>query len=453
VNPDPALTRSTEGVWVDTLLYSGLLKFDQNMHVVPDLAVALPTPSTNGKTYEFTLRSDARFADGNPVTSRDVAASLTRALSRAEGSVAAWNALGGILGARAVRQGTASTLAGVQVVRRHGLIIRLKKSDYSFLARLALPAASILDISVVSSTRDWWRHGAGTGPFQFGATQKQINLIANPHYYGGAMKVATLRLLRVASMSEQYALYKHHRLDATSVPPSRYASASSRPGFSSADTGQAYYVDASGLGSRTERVALDQALDRSLLSRPASSLDALSTIVPPVVPDYPASSDPNQFDLSSAQAVLAQSPAIPVKMPDGMAAGSLAAWLKGSWSAPGRAVRFTPNGTVRVFSMAQVLPDPTPWLTVAGRSLVNRAAQTTFQTMLADANGIEGSDNVLNQYAAYNRAEDYLLRNALIIPLGVQKQGYLISPMVSGLGATPIGLEPQNQNWSSVAVG
>ena len=453
INPDPALTQTGEGMWVDTLLYSGLLKFDENMHVVPDLAVALPTPSVNGLVYQFTIRSDAKFADGQKVKASDVEASFVRALSSSEASPPAWRALGNIDGARAVRNGTTTTLAGVTAHGGQGLTIRLQRPDYSFLDRLAMPAASILDRAVIRSKRNWWRHGAGTGPFEFSSTGSLTDLVSNPHYYGGPMKVGSVHLVHVASIEHEYALYQHRRLDATAVPPAHYASASTKPGFSSTDTGKAYYVDASGLSSRSERLALDQSLDRSSLSRPASYFDPLSTVVPPVVPDYPASSDPNQYDPAVARTALAHVTPIDVTMPDGMAATDLGSWLQKSWSSPNRTVRFRPGGSVRVFSSSQVLPDPDLWLTVAGDSLVAGSDRKKYRGMLATANGIEGTDNVLAQYGAFNRAEEFLLRNALIIPLGVQERGYLISPRVSGLWATPIGLAPQNLNWSSVTVG
>jgi ABC-type oligopeptide transport system substrate-binding subunit len=451
VNPDPAQTQSPEGIWVDTLLYSGLLKFDQNMHVVPDLAVALPTPSKSGKTYAFTLRSDARFADGQPVTASAVAASFTRALSRSEQSTAGWSALGNIVGARAVHRGKASTLTGVSVRNSHELVIRLKRPDYSFLDRLALPTASILDTHVIATRKDWWRYGAGTGPFELPPAGDINDLIANPHFYGGKMQVGSLQLVRVSSSAHEYALYRKHRLDATAVPATNYAAASTRPGFSSTDTGVSYYVDASSLKSMAERVALDQSLDRPALARSNSSIDALTTIVPPVVPDYPASPDPNQYEPASSQAALTNISPIEVAIPSRLSTTLLGSWLNKSWTDASERVRIGRVGSVRVFSSSELLPDPTLWLKAAGKALSDPAARTTYQSMLSRANRIEGTDNVLNQYAAYNRAEDYLLRHALIIPLGVKKQGYLISPRVNGLVATPIGLQPQDENWSSVS--
>lgn len=48
--------------------------------LVPDLAVALPTPTDDGRTYTFHLREDIRFSDGRPLTPQDVVASFERAL-------------------------------------------------------------------------------------------------------------------------------------------------------------------------------------------------------------------------------------------------------------------------------------------------------------------------------------------------------------------------------------
>src|SRR5580704_14032023 len=41
---------------------------------VCDICTALPQPSDGGTTYTFTIRQDARFHDGSPLTAEDVAA-------------------------------------------------------------------------------------------------------------------------------------------------------------------------------------------------------------------------------------------------------------------------------------------------------------------------------------------------------------------------------------------
>ncbi|MGB9586534.1 MAG: ABC transporter substrate-binding protein, partial [Anaerolineales bacterium] len=56
---------------VDRLLYSGLLKFDDRGLPQPDLAESWGI-SADGKTYNFSIRSNAVWHDGSPVTSDDV---------------------------------------------------------------------------------------------------------------------------------------------------------------------------------------------------------------------------------------------------------------------------------------------------------------------------------------------------------------------------------------------
>jgi ABC-type transport system substrate-binding protein/class 3 adenylate cyclase len=56
--------------WFAQHLFRGLLRFDDELNVVPDLATEL-TVSADGRTYCFRLRPDARWSDGVPVTADD----------------------------------------------------------------------------------------------------------------------------------------------------------------------------------------------------------------------------------------------------------------------------------------------------------------------------------------------------------------------------------------------
>jgi peptide/nickel transport system substrate-binding protein len=61
---------------VSCLLYSFLLRFDDNGNYFPDLATAVPTKknggiSADGKTITLHLRKNARWSDGAPVTAND----------------------------------------------------------------------------------------------------------------------------------------------------------------------------------------------------------------------------------------------------------------------------------------------------------------------------------------------------------------------------------------------
>jgi peptide/nickel transport system substrate-binding protein len=62
---------------VDRLLFSGLIRFDQNGQPQADLAEAWGV-SQDGKVYNFTIRADAAWHDGTPVTSDDILFTIDR---------------------------------------------------------------------------------------------------------------------------------------------------------------------------------------------------------------------------------------------------------------------------------------------------------------------------------------------------------------------------------------
>jgi peptide/nickel transport system substrate-binding protein len=62
---------------VDKLLFSGLVQFDENGQPKADVAEAWGV-SQDGKVYNFTLRPDATWHDGTPVTSDDVIFTIDR---------------------------------------------------------------------------------------------------------------------------------------------------------------------------------------------------------------------------------------------------------------------------------------------------------------------------------------------------------------------------------------
>ncbi len=69
VNPALAITRADQDV--TALVYSGLMKINDEGDLVPDLAENV-TVSEDGLTYNIIVRKDARFHDGKSVTAKDV---------------------------------------------------------------------------------------------------------------------------------------------------------------------------------------------------------------------------------------------------------------------------------------------------------------------------------------------------------------------------------------------
>jgi ABC-type transport system substrate-binding protein len=67
--------------WVNRLLYTGLYRVNNAGDVVPDLATAMPAVSADGLTLTISMRTDARWHDGSPVTSSDAAFTFDLAMS------------------------------------------------------------------------------------------------------------------------------------------------------------------------------------------------------------------------------------------------------------------------------------------------------------------------------------------------------------------------------------
>jgi ABC-type transport system substrate-binding protein len=81
----------------DKRIYSGLVSFDPQLNLTPDLAESWDV-SNNGTTYIFHLRENATFHNGRAVTAQDFVYSLERAASPELASDTALTYLGDIVG-------------------------------------------------------------------------------------------------------------------------------------------------------------------------------------------------------------------------------------------------------------------------------------------------------------------------------------------------------------------
>src|SRR5690242_19468131 len=76
---DPAVADAETDQEIQQNMFDGLVRFDQNLNIVPDLATSVPTATDNGLTYTFKLRNDVTFSNGDKFTSKDVLYSWNRA--------------------------------------------------------------------------------------------------------------------------------------------------------------------------------------------------------------------------------------------------------------------------------------------------------------------------------------------------------------------------------------
>ena len=185
---DPQVNYTAQFWQVFALAYDGLVAFRKaagpaGREIVADLADAVPEPAEGGLAYRFRLRPGLRFSNGDPVRASDAAASfrrMFRVLSPTAGPF-----YGAILGADAcLRDPPACRLEGVVADDDAGTVaIRLTRPDPEFLAKLALPHASVLPAN--APPRDV---GAaplpGTGAYAIARYDPgaAMRLVRNPHF-------------------------------------------------------------------------------------------------------------------------------------------------------------------------------------------------------------------------------------------------------------------------------
>lgn len=140
---DPARATSPADLELAHTLHGTLLEIDTTGSLRTGLLDTVPLSEAGGRTFHLRLRPDLRFHNGIAVTSADVVASLSRLLQPQVRSPHGWIALA-IEGSKAVREGKAELLSGVQALSDTELRITLDLAFPDFLRLLAAVPASII---------------------------------------------------------------------------------------------------------------------------------------------------------------------------------------------------------------------------------------------------------------------------------------------------------------------
>ena len=132
---DPQLNQDTSGFHIIRDLFEGLLSQDGDGNLVPGVATH-HAASDNNTTYTFTLRQDARWSNGDPVTAHDFVYAWRRAVDPATASPYGWYVeLTQIVNAREILAGEKTPAElGVSAVDDHTLEVRLNKPLPNFPA-------------------------------------------------------------------------------------------------------------------------------------------------------------------------------------------------------------------------------------------------------------------------------------------------------------------------------
>jgi oligopeptide transport system substrate-binding protein len=185
---DPAIiTGQPEGRVVNAL-FEGLCAYDAEGRAVPGVAESWEI-SPDGRTYTFRLRADAKWSDGQPVTSRDFLESWQRTLTPATGSQYSYQ-LFPIKNARAFAEGMIGDFSqvGARAPDSRTLVVELENPTPYFLELCAFPTLHPVRMDLIRRVGDDWvkpGHLIGNGAFTLESWRinDKIRLKKNPHYW------------------------------------------------------------------------------------------------------------------------------------------------------------------------------------------------------------------------------------------------------------------------------
>src|SRR3990170_588918 len=207
---DPACTSDVGSAEYIMEIFSGLVTFDRDLKLVPDIAESLPQISDDGTVYTFHLRRGFKFY-------------MERSLDPDTLSTVGSVYLDDIVGAREFADGDADSVSGIEVVEDYTLRITIDAPKSYFLAKLTYPTAFVVDQREVGdstcfSNTEWTLKPNGTGPFMLEEWQigQRIVLAANPEFHLEP-KPSLARVTYVLAGGSPLVMYENDEIDITGV--------------------------------------------------------------------------------------------------------------------------------------------------------------------------------------------------------------------------------------------
>ncbi len=309
---DPAHGYDTASWQFEDLLFETLLDYGANGELEPELAESWEV-SSDGLTYTFRLRGDARFSNGREVAANDVRFGIVRVVNPATQSPGA-EFFRDIVGAESCTKDSCE-VRGLEVPGPNRLRIELRHPDPLFLHKLAMPFASAIPAEVVREKGDdFGRSPVGSGPFRLREWQAGQRLVLERR--DDVPRVAPAAgIVRLVGVDDDLAWLKFRRgqIDIAGIPPAEFTLVIQDPGYAD----QIRHVTALrtqylGMNCRQHpfddrrvRRALNHAVNKEKLLRLLNDRGVVARgIVPPNMPDFTSQAEGYAFDPGRARTLL-----------------------------------------------------------------------------------------------------------------------------------------------------
>jgi YVTN family beta-propeller protein len=185
---DPAFYTVANNPQFTGLTWDALVTFQQStwpggLRLVPDLAVAIPTPTDGDRTYAFHIRPGIRYSDGQPLLAEDFRRGVERLFADSSQGTSVY---AGLVGARAcVRHRDGCNLSqGIVTNNAKGTVVfHFTEPAPEFLDQLTEFAFSAPVPPGTPDREPGQRTVPGTGPYKIATnTPAEIRFVRNPYF-------------------------------------------------------------------------------------------------------------------------------------------------------------------------------------------------------------------------------------------------------------------------------
>ncbi|GAC1619205.1 MAG: ABC transporter substrate-binding protein [Ktedonobacteraceae bacterium] len=509
---DPALTPDQNSAIVIQMVFTGLVQLDDNLQVQPQMAQSWEQ-SSDGLRWTFHLRPNLTFSDGTPLTSKDVAYSIDRALQKSLQSPTSSTYLALIKDSDKLYAGKLKTIIGDSLVTPdpNTIIILTNKKAAYFLYALTYPNSYVVEKRLIdkygSKFTDHLTEGGGAGPFVVSQYlhKKEIDFTPNPYYYSLKPILQKVVYSFVKTTAAQYQAYQNGQLDVTGIPIDQLDAAKQRGNeYSQTPVLQTGYFAMNFLAKPFDNLHIRQAfalsLNREAINNAiyAGALIPTYHIIPQGMIGYnlnlvgPAGIKDSRGSPSTAKQLLqvglqeegwssiSQMPPIKLTYPKDPTNDKYISMAIQMWQSV-LGVNVTPNPldfntflTLEVKTQGNAnglqiwyinwvadYPDPQDWTTLqfdkgAVQNSMNYGQNSTADALQEQAiqQQLEQADaesNPATRIQLYDSAEQQLINQVAWIPMLQSTRHRLQKPYLTGIVLNPLEITPPN-DWANIYI-
>ena len=223
LDPQRGQSLSAQNILRD--IFEGLTREDAAGNIIPGVAERWET-SSDGLTWRFYLRKNAKFSDGADIVANDFVASFARALDPKTAAPYATQLLV-LQGAQARLQGGTAPL-GANAINPEVLQLKLTQITPNLPARLSLPVAAAVPVKTIARFGTLWTRAENivtSGAYTLANWRPlaSISLSKNPHYYDAkSVALTDVRYHVTEDASEESRRFDAGELHLTeTIPPGR----------------------------------------------------------------------------------------------------------------------------------------------------------------------------------------------------------------------------------------